>query len=65
MNNSTIVASADTPETRLPGQPAGQASAGHRGRGRTSIHVDPIVSGPRGVQDVAHGRGLAARLLWV
>ena len=65
MNSSTTVATAQTLGSRLPGRPAGRASASRLSRGRISIHADPIVARPRGVQDVARGRGLAARLLWV
>jgi hypothetical protein len=65
MTTATIVAAAHSPESRLPGQRSGRTSASRRGGGLTSIQVDPVVARPRGVQDVARGCGLAARLLWV
>jgi hypothetical protein len=65
VSSSTTVANAQTLGSRLPGTPAGRASASRPSRGRISILADPIGARSCSVQDVARGRGLAARLLWV
>lgn len=57
-------------EARMAGKGAGRASAGTSGSAATAICADPI-AGPiaghphDGSRDLARGRGLAARLLWV